>query len=437
MYEEPTKLTKNKKIELIVLIVLIIWGLLFIVNYVRYTQSKSLFLAIHVKDDSYEDGYIEEYISFGYIYRLYQRNAISREELVPFWIGRENPESESALPKPLTDYEVPDNPKRADKFRGLLYYFDQKGDLLGTYKCLNSSSDCEKATDGHDLFNTKNKDPLTKVDVPHTLSSIHDKYAFVDDSYPQETKYGDAAYSRTIYLYQFTDKDTKILARYADVKESTYDKDYEKSMGDSYRYIVKSYENNKWGIIKINESGSIDEVLPFEYDSISYDEDTKYYILCKNEKWFIYDLENSKNVTEEIDVPIYDVWRNTNLTYYYKTGKDRVVGNDSFVDYKVYRIDGKKFIDGDRITQVVERDKTIFYITSTDNVLHFVDYSGEEKYKIQLAFSDMNYDYTRHPAFEIWYEKGDYITFRVYKGREKSYDFDTISVNVSHWEYNN
>lgn len=434
MYEEPKKLSKSKRIELVLLIAAILWGILFIFNYVRYTHSKPLFLAMHIKDDSYDDGFVEEYISFGYVYRSYQRNSIAREEFVPFWVTRENPESENALPDPITGYEVPNNPRKSDKFRGLLYYYSIKGELLGTYKCINSTLDCEKAVDGKDIYNLKDKDPLTKIDTPHTMNIIHDKYAFVNDSVMQEDN---TSSNKTIYLYEFTPNEEKIIARYADVKESVYDDYYEKADGERHNYIVRSYENNKWGVIKINESGSIDEVMPFEYDSISFDQDTKFYILCKDGKWSIYDLDKDTYQVEGIEEPIYDVWRNYNLTYYYKVGKDRTVGNDSFVDYKVYRLDGKLFVNGDRITQVVERDRCIFYITSTDNVLHFIDYTGNEKYKIQLAFSKMEHDYTSNPAFEIVSEKNDYIMLRIYKGREKSYDFDTVSVNIVHWEYNN
>ena len=122
MYQTPQKLSKKKIIELCILIFLVLYGLVFLINYIRYTQSKPLILAIHVSSE-YDDGVVDEYIALGYIYRSYRRSSISREELVPFWIGRENPESEADLPDVLTDYEVPTNSRREDKYRGLLYYF--------------------------------------------------------------------------------------------------------------------------------------------------------------------------------------------------------------------------------------------------------------------------------------------------------------------------
>ena len=83
MYTEPIKLTKKKKIELIILIVVALWLVLFGINYFRYSQGKSLFVSIKVISD-YEDGSVKEYISLGYVYRAYKRNSITKQEFVPF-----------------------------------------------------------------------------------------------------------------------------------------------------------------------------------------------------------------------------------------------------------------------------------------------------------------------------------------------------------------
>ena len=90
MYNNPPKLTKKKMIELIIIVAAILWVLLFALNYFRYTKSKPLILSIHLHEE-YKDGYVDEYISLGYTYRKYSRLSISREELVPFWVFRENP----------------------------------------------------------------------------------------------------------------------------------------------------------------------------------------------------------------------------------------------------------------------------------------------------------------------------------------------------------
>ena len=274
-------------------LIILIWSIIFIVNYLRFNDSKPPILSIPVTR-KYDDGVVKEFISLGYVYRLYERNSVSKEELVPFWVPLENPKPTPDLPVVPTDYNVPDNIRREDKFRGLLYYFNRKGELLGTYKCINSSIDCNKAFGGYDEYNLINKDPITAHEVKRTLGMIHEKFAFVDDSFEQESIYGDNTYVRTVYLYKFYSEDggkPEILEKYADVKESTFDDNYNIAYGDGNKFIVKSMDNNKWGIIDIKETGTIDEVLPFEYDSINYDSDTKYYIMRKDDMWFVYEVK--------------------------------------------------------------------------------------------------------------------------------------------------
>lgn len=438
MYEAPKKMTQKKKIELLILVLLIIWGILFIINYMRYTESKAPIFALHVPRE-YDDGVVDEYISLGYVYRSYKRNSISKEEFVPFWVGLENPEAKPDLPVIDMSYNVPENPRKEDKHRGLLYYYNRKGEFLGTYKCLNSSLDCNKAFSGYDSFNTQNKDALTKLDQQRTLGTLHDKFAFIDDSLEQDYEYGDLNYSRIVYLYRFLDddeNDPEILAKWADVKESTFDENYNLGYGYQNKYIVRSADNGKWGLVEIKESGTIEEIMPYEYDSITYDSDTDYYIVCKDGNWYIYDLDNDKIVSAESVNPIYNVWRNDNMTYWFKTGRDRTVGDETFVDYKIYRIDGKELLNEDKVTQVIERGNCYVYLTSTNNTLNFADYSGEVRYKLKLNFNKMHHNELTHPAFELMGETKGIMIFKVYDGRELKYDFETYSVNTKHWDYN-
>lgn len=439
MYKQPQKLSNKKMLQITGLIIAILWSILFIINYLNYAQSKPLILAIHNKIE-YDDGYVEEYVSIGYTYRIYARISIAREEFVPFWVMRQNPESQPDLPKveviPID--EAPSNPKRQDQFRGLLYFYNAKRELAGVYKCVNSNGHCKKAFSGWDKYNTKNKDPLTKIDDKlHTFTTVRDKFAFIDDSVDQSIAYGNDSYQRIIYLYQFTEGEEHILAKYADIKESSYDAEHELASGENNRFIVKNMDNDKWGVISISDAGTITEELAFEYDSIEYDADTKYYILCKKDVWTIYDLEKKKQVSGEITEPIYNVWRNGNMTYYYKTGVDRNAGVPPTVDYKVYRLeDSKPFLSLPHVTQIIEKDTCLIYITSDDSILHFMDYGKVERYHIQLAFSELHHTDLNNPAFVIWRETEKYITFRVYKGRALGNDYETHTVNIVNWEYN-
>ena len=441
MYKVPQKVSSKKLIEIGVLVFLIVWGCIFAYDYIRYSHGDKPMFAVCKTIDKYKDGTVDECYGIGYVYRAYNRVVLSDEEFGPFWLPRRNPPAENDLPSIEYGYNVPENPRHLDKYMGLLYFYDKERDLLDTYKCIHSSLDCMKATGGWDDYNTVNKNPLTKLEEPHTMAIMYDKFAWVDDSTIQDIKYGDNGYSRIIYLFQFktgkseSDKG-KILARYADIKESTYDEFKDLADGENHRYIVQNKDNLKWGLIKVNESGSIDEVLPFEYESISYDIDTKYYILCKDKNWYIYDLNNEKVVSAESVDPIYDVWRNHNNTFYFKTGRDRTIGSETIIDYKIYRIDGKEFLNIDKVTSIDERASYVMYVTSEDNKLHFIDYGKNEKYTVQLYFSNLNHNNLSHPAYEIHNENENIIFLYVYKGRELKYDYESVSVFTNKWDLN-
>ena len=439
MYNNPTPLTKKKIIELVLLLIGILWFILLGLNYVRYTKNKPLLFAIHIKssENEYPDGYVEEWISLGYVYRIYNRVAISREEFVPFWITTERPAAANDLPKPETGYNIPDNPRHYDKFMGLLYFYSTDNtDLLGTYKCIHSSQDCSIATNGWDRFDIIGSDPLTKRD-PYKFATLYNKYAFVDDSSKQNVKYGENGYVRTIYLYQFDKKDPKILARFSDIKDTSYDEYKERANFEKYTYIVKDYDSQKWGIIKVTESGNITNLLPYEYESITYDYDTGYYIMNKDNIWFAYDLNNEKQVSvESVDV-IYDVWKNVNSSYYFKTGRERTVGSDTFMEYSIYRFDGQEFLKGDRITAVIPRKSFVMYVTQNDKILHYITYSKQEKATVKLAFTKLDHDDFTHPAFDIYSESDYSMALKVYQGRELKYDYDIVTVFTSNWDLNN
>ena len=441
MYHVPQKMSTKKKIELVVLILLIIWGILFIINYLRYTDAKKPILAIHLTH-KYDDGVVEEYVSLGYVYRAYKRNSITKQEMVPFWVLMENPKALPDLPVIDTDYNVPENPRKYDNYKGLVYFFD-RGDIIGTYKCLNSSMGCTKALSGYDSYNLTNKDPLTAFAEQPVLGTIHGKFAFIDDSIEQDKQYGENGYSRTIYLYRFLNADLdedgkkpEVLAKYADVKMSEYIEDDEIGVGHNNKFIVRSMENKKWGIISISEAGTITTVLEFEYDSISYDADTDYYILCKDEFWTIYDLDAKKTVSATSADPIYNVWNNNNMTTYFKTGRDKTVGKDTYTEYEIYKLNGQEFLTTDGITQIIERDSFIVYLTLNDKKLHFMDYGKKEKYTVQLYFTEMKHDKYTNPAFAIQNENDNVMILKIFQGRDLTYDYETLTIFTTKWENN-
>lgn len=432
MYDAPKKMDKKKKIELVIALFLILWVLAFAIDYYRYTKSEPLIFAIKPKAVKYDDGTVTENIGLGYIYRKYDRNSIKREEFVPFWVLRKNPKSKDALPETHKDYEVPKNPTRSDKYKSLLYFYDSHYDLVGTYKCINTSRDCVKAFSGYDTYNIQNTEPLTALKEQPIVGLYEDRYAFVDDSVSQNEEYGSLQYLRTIYLLDV--KENKIIANYEDVKFWDYDNFDKARIAKNGNAIVKNAKSRKWGIINISKDGEIKEVLPDVYDSITYDIDTGYLIMCYKNNWFVYDLKKKEKVSKEYTDVIYDVWKNSNQTYYIKTGVYRTIGNDSRMNYKIYNIDGKALLDKDEIINVYETPTFILYVDYTDKSIHFIDYTGEVKHEpIPLYFTELVHDKTTNPAFSFTLSDTGYFMLRVYKGRELKYDFEQISFSTVYW----
>ena len=428
MYNEKPKMPKKKIIELSILLIILIWVVLFLIDYVRYSSSKPPLLSIKVVHE-YTDGKTTEYLGLGYTYRLYERVSVSREEFVPFWKLMENPKVEDDLPQTHSGYNIPENPYRQDKYKGLLYYYVKK-ENVGTYKCINSTKDCNKSNGGHDEYDTLNKDVFRKRE-PYQIEFIYDQYAFVDDSVEQEPKYGDPNYQKTVYLLDVLNN--KIIERYSDVKDSKYDEFTEKGIGDKNRYIVEEYKTKNWGIIHIDQTGIISQVKEFEYKSITYDEDTGYYIMCKDGKWFIYDLEKDEVVSNETEEPIYDVWINTNDTIYYKTGVDRTIGEESYTEFKIYRLDGTPFITNEGNVQAYTTNKFVMLI-SKDNYIRFVDYSGEEKKRVTLYFHSFKEDEFTLPCMKLikTTENGMYIN--IYKNSQLGSEVIEEQINTKYWD---
>ena len=155
MYEKKDPITKKKLIEVIVLICLIAWGLFFLIDYIRYSSGNPPIFAIPLTV-KYDDGTVKEYYGLGYVYRNYSRDSIHKIEFGPIWMPRQNPEATPDIPPTHQNYDVPENKARIEKYMGLIYFYNRKLKLLGTYKCINSVVECNRAFSGYDKFNIIN-----------------------------------------------------------------------------------------------------------------------------------------------------------------------------------------------------------------------------------------------------------------------------------------
>lgn len=430
MYNERPTMSKKKKLELLGGILLLVWLLFLMINYFRYTNGKTPILTIH-RTQKYSDGTVESYYGLFYTYRSYRRTSITGEEFVPFWTPKQNPKPITDIPETYKDYEVPNNQMHADKFRGLLYFYGRRTSLLGTYKCINTDIDCEKAISGHDEYDITYSNPLTKPDKRYQILESYEAYAFIDDSEPQQVEYPAPTYKRTIYFFDI--KNNKILARFGDVKGIDYNSIFDKLESKDEVYIVKDYKTNKWGIIQVAEDGSIEQKLPYEYDSINFDEDTKYYIVKKDDMWSVYDLKKDVTITDNYTDIIYDVWTNRNRTTYVAVGKQHIIGEYKYIDYKIYRADGQPFLTDDDIVGYYPRENYMFYIKRSTNKLYFIDYAKNVKAEYQLYFAETENTKKHKPCVEIEAVKENYIRIKIYKSSDPNAQYESGYETVKYW----
>ena len=436
MYSGIPKMSKKKIIEISILICILLWVLFLMINYFRYTADKPPLFAIHTKTVC-DDGFVHNYGTLGYSYRKYESTSTNFTEFVPFWEPIKQCQITNGLPATYSNYPVPSNPKYQPNYRGLVYFFSGRTNLVGAYKCVNTDDSCTLATSGYDEFNIDNTDILLALKEQPNMGLLYDRFGFVDDSLKQEFKKGDSQYARTIYYYDV--RGNKILEKFADVKHSTIDR-YGYGIGDpNNNYVVRDYDSRKWGLVNFKEDGTYEKLLDYEYDSINYNIYTGFYILSKDEKWYVYDLNKDEYIIKDYDGVIYDFWENNNMSYYYKTGyKTKLDTGEEYYAYSIKKVDGDDLLDVSNVASIVHTRNIIMYWKYDDNTLHFMDYVQNDKVvPIQLFFRELDTENNHFmPAFEYTIsDDRKSISIKVFERRDLDSPFHIYMVNSSLWKY--
>ncbi len=377
MYSLEDKKKKRKILEIIGVVIILLWVLLFLIDYFRYDNNKKPLIVFKTNSTKFVDGTVTEYYSLGYVYREYKRRAIGTIELAPFWQKMQRPVPIDDFPITFKGYNVPDNDSLEIKYKGLIYFYNEQ-DLVGTYKCLNTKTACDIAVSGEDKYNIKSFDPLNALAVAPSFYVFDQNYAFIDDSFEQPHA-NKVQYKRTIYLFNI--KKNKIIAEYADIKYSVVNTENEFASSVDNNFIVMN-KSKKWGIVNIKD-GKIKEVLPFEYESINYNQNTGYYILKKN-NWFIIKDLTTKEIIGDFIEPIINLYEDEERLIV------QAVINPELptFSYKVSLVDGTEILNNPDIIQLAFHSGFITYVTS-DLFLTIIDYNGQKLIndKIKLYFN--------------------------------------------------
>lgn len=400
MYDDKAIKRKRKIIEISILSIVVLYILLFIVDYVRYKNSIPPLITINKKTVEFSDGEVKEYYGLGWVYREYRRKAIGKIELKSFLSKMQRPQAVGSFKTPKKDYEVPDNPDRLDELKGIIYYYDT-GDKLKTYKCLNTANDCFKATSGSDDYNISTLENDSALKTPK-FTLYNKRYAFIDDSYEQEDKANKNQYERTIYLLDL--QKNEIIGEFNDIKYSIINKEG-KAEGYLGRYIVK--KDNKWGIIEITNEG-VETLIDYAYDSINFNEATQEYIVLKDNQWFLLN-DKTKEESEKFNEIIIDAYF-SNGKKFLKTITITKKGLDTFKNYKIYNYDASTVLTNENLV-IANITGSYAISVDTNNIFRAIRYSDNKPiFEIKLNHTNYLGGDDALPAFKVsTYSNGEII----------------------------
>ena len=149
--------------------------------------------------------------------------------------------------------------------------------------------------------------------------------------------------------------------------------------------------------------------------------------------WSVYDLNKDVTITDQYTDIIYDVWTNRNRTTYVATGKQHIIGDYNYIDYKIYRADGQPFLTDDDIVGFFARDNYMFYIRRSTKKMYFITYAKALKSEYQLYFTETMKTKKHNPCVEIEQVKDDYINFRIYKSSDPNAQYNQEYENNKYW----
>ena len=213
-----------------------------------------------------------------------------------------------------------ENPNKLEFLNGKLWFYDDKGKLLGTYECENlicGVGEYATTTEEHSL-NSLQVSEAKKIPI------INNKFVFIRDNKSVEEK--------NMFIYDLENKRA--------YKEMIYTSVNDYGVGlEGGMYIVKD-KNNKYGVIQI--SSVVKPVISTSYEFIGLINDTtkegkvrtNSFVAMKNGSWLLLDSKETI-LGEKIQEPI--------VTY----SSRYVVTDAQNGSYRVYNYNGSRKHESD------------------------------------------------------------------------------------------
>ena len=394
MYEEieQNRLKKQRKKKLLVRRIIAIVLLLILLSYLgillndirRFHKGDLPLITISSKTKEYDDGRVETYYSLGWVFRYYYRETINTQEIAPFWsnikadseLKRES--YDPNLPEVEKNYKVPSNGNKRNKVDGVLFFYDDNENLLGTYECILSEKDCEITKSAYIEEYDKN---VRRSDVQ--MSYIDSRYVFITEYKSKNT----TVEEKHIYLYDMVAK--HLIAQYEDVRyATTMEKEHDSQtygLIDTSRFIAK--KDNKWGVEEVSK-GKVTNLVNYEYRLINFEEETKLYILLNQQnKWVVYNPN-----TQVYTSPIYK----TIESVHYKNGKAYIVAYETIryneKNYYLYDEDGTNVLYKENIDNLKAYDDFLIY--AKGDTIYIINYDGQEAVESIKLYIDLDKTYS-------------------------------------------
>ena len=265
---------------------------------------------------------------------------------------------------------------------GKLYFYDLNKNLIGEYTC-------EKDPCSYAVSNITDDDyPIAYLKSEETDINPYNNYAFINDN-------------NKILIYNFQTKE--VVKTYQTIKN------YHNMLEG---YMIVQDENNKWGVIKLDEV--ITEIIPLEYDFIglsdSLNEDNmlnnENFIVLKDNLWAIIDNEGDL-ASNFLSLPI---------TSY----NDLLISVENDNIYYLYDYNGKRVVDESGFNYLSFTDKYINIIDHNNN-LYIYDYMNDSKISPNMKINNSD-DYRN--SFTSTYNAETKSIDVVIDGREYNYNVE-------------
>ena len=415
---------KRRIIAIIILVLIVLYLGILLIDIARFHKGDKPLITLGQSVKEYDDGKVETYTSIGWVFRYYTRETINTTEIAPIWapIRMDNVLNrvvrDQDLPELETNYSIPDNISKREKVDGVLFFYDKDENLLGTYKCILSETDCSRSSSAI-------------LDEDGTNRTFGTPMAIIENRYVFITEYKNAnsdAEEKHVYLYDISAK--HLIASYQDIRYSkTITDKNDKTYGsiDNSKYIVK--KNDLWGIDEVIK-GQVSNFEEYKYQYINFDEDTNLYIFETPKdswgvsKWIAFDA-NKKLYTEPIS-EIID-------SFYYKNDRIYIIAytkNESTYkkNYLLYNQEGKNVLSKDDIDDLKAYDKFLIY--TKDKVLYVIDYEGNELISSVKLYFEPTQSRVKQYTIRII---GNTLIITTPKSEDKTHLVDEYHYNMDDW----